>query len=134
MDIGKGMCGCGEINFDFDSSQAGVINCHCQMCRSHNGAAFTSYAIVPDKQFELSDPNNHLRSYQKDGSEKYFCGACGTPLFNTHQDYPSIRLVYLGSIRQPENLTPASNVWCENQLDWVKALNNIPAFPQSVGS
>lgn len=125
-----GKCGCGEIRLHFNQEDVSVINCHCEACRSHNGAAFTTYVIVQANGFELVDKHRLLRGYQEGSSHKYFCGNCGTPLYNTNDEYPSICLVYLGSLEQTEALNPNINVWCENQLDWVNAMAEIKSVAQ----
>ena len=72
-----------------------------------------------------------LSRYQSELSTKYFCSRCGTPLYNTTDSYPAIRLVYLGSVENNQSLKPRMNVWCENQLAWVNAIAELKNYPQN---
>jgi len=123
-----GGCGCGEINYTVSADVISVINCHCNMCRDHNGAAFTSYVIVPLGSFEVTNGYKYLSSYKKDNATKHFCKICGTPLFNEHDKYEQIRLIYLGSFEEEKELIPRVNVWCEDKLNWISDVNNLKSI------
>lgn len=124
-------CGCGEIELQLGKDIYSVFNCHCNACRTHNGTAFTSYVVSSMEDFAVVKGEQHLASYSVDGSTKHFCRQCGSPLYNTHQNYPNIRLVYLGTLPQCRDYHPKFNVWCENQLEWVNDLGALKNFPRN---
>lgn len=127
----RASCGCGEISLHLGNEIYSVFNCHCQDCRSHNGAAFTSYVVSSGDGFEIEKGAAQLKSYRSDQSNKHFCSKCGTPLFNTIDTYPNIRLVYLGCLPVGADLKPSMNVWCDNQLPWVNHVDELKSFPRA---
>jgi len=129
----QGSCGCGNITFQFDATNTSLINCHCDMCRIHNGSAFSSYVIARRDGFILNDEAKRLTRYHKDNVAKYFCADCGTPIYNSHDNYDSIFLVYLGALQETREMRPGINVWCENQLPWVTEISAIKSVAQGAG-
>lgn len=121
-------CGCGEVSLRLGKEIYSVFNCHCQDCRSHNGVAFTSYVVSSCEGFEIEKGAAYVKSYQVDQSNKYFCSQCATPLFNSIESYPNIRLVYLGSLPESADLKPSMNVWCDTQLPWVNHIGELKSF------
>lgn len=125
-----GSCGCGEIQYTVSMPIKRVSNCHCNMCRKMNGSAFSSYAIVCDSKLEVrGEPAIYPVT---ENVEKYFCGTCGTPLFNSNKLYPGARMVYLGSLQDHQRLEPSFNVYCESQVPWVLHLNDYPSYDRDL--
>ena len=67
-----GACGCGDIQYTVNMPIKRVSNCHCNMCRQMNGAAFSSYAIVRDSKFELQGEPAIFEVTEN--VKKHFCG------------------------------------------------------------
>ena len=130
MNQKQGSCGCGAVKYSFSADKVNVINCHCNMCRSHNGAAFSSYVIAPANNFILDDPDNSLSSFTQENATKHFCSNCGTAVFNSNQQYQSLRFIYLGTIKDLQGVEPKLNVWSESRLDWLINLDNMKSFAQ----
>ena len=128
-----GSCHCGKVHYAVHGGIVSVVNCHCGLCRSLSGAAFTSYVVVrePDFRVELGkDSIAHYAATPK--ATKHFCIACGTPLFNTNPvDYPSLVMVYLGTATATAELTPKVNVYVEGMLPWVGGVEGIKSFSQA---
>ena len=70
-----GNCNCGAITFEINSHDIRtIVNCHCNMCRKINGAAFSTYVVVLDTGFKLLKGEKHLKSYQATvQASKNFC-------------------------------------------------------------
>ncbi len=126
-----GRCACGAISYTIGTRIRQAVNCHCSMCRRHNGSAFSSYAVVPDKYFELSDPDGALSGYGfSERVKKHFCARCGTPLFNQNGRYPNYSMIYLGTLDEPERVTIKANIHCASALDWVSEVDAINSYPE----
>jgi len=129
-----GRCACGAIHYRITTRIRQAVNCHCSMCRRHNGAAFTSYAVLPGKYFELLDNRHKLTDYGfSERVHKHFCSICGTPLFNTNTRFPDYRMVFLGTLDQAGEVTPNANIFCSSQLGWVREIDAIPNFDEAFG-
>jgi hypothetical protein len=42
----EGQCNCGAVRYTTNGEVQIIVNCHCNMCRSINGAAFSTYVVV----------------------------------------------------------------------------------------
>ena len=126
----SGSCGCGSIKFELNVDPLNVVNCHCNMCRSHNGASFSTYGIFSIDALEITMGSELISTYVANGGEKHFCKKCGTPLFNMHEKYPGVRMIYLGALNSTENTIPKINVWTESRLPWVNSLSSISGLPK----
>ncbi len=76
----NGACYCGEIRYDLKSEILNVVNCHCDFCRSHSGAAFSTYAALPYRSLKITKGREKLGCYETDeGKKETFL----QPLWNT---------------------------------------------------
>jgi hypothetical protein len=58
-----------------------------------------------------------------------FCGGCGTALTYQRLDLPGSIDVTMGSMDDPEKITPEDHTWTENRISWI-TLDQLPAYPQ----
>jgi len=128
----KGRCLCGEITYELSSDILNVVNCHCEFCRSHSGAAFSTYAVFPYRSLKITTGREKLGSYRADEGKKRFCTQCGTPLFNVNRKYSGLCMIYSGTLESSRNIVPAINVWCESKLEWVDRMPSIRSFDKGI--
>ncbi len=128
----KGSCLCGEVNYNLTSEILNVVNCHCDFCRSHSGAAFSTYVALPYTSLEITHGKDKLISFRAGEGEKHFCSLCGTPIFNLNNKYPGACMVYFGTLDNSRDITPKVNVWSESKLEWVESLASIQSVAQGV--
>ncbi len=125
----NGSCLCGAVKFKLNSELLNVVNCHCNFCRSHSGAAFSTYAVFAHSALEFTQGPERLRAFAVAGGQKHFCGECGTPIFNLNDKYPGACIVYLGTLDGASALEPKVNIWSESKLGWVDSVASIPSLP-----
>lgn len=129
----KGSCHCGNVSYAVHGNIVSVVNCHCELCRSLCGAAFASYVVVRQLELSLQGQESLVSYTATDKATRHFCKICGTPIFNTNPvSYPSLVMLYLGTVASSANLTPKLNVFCESKLPWVDGMASITGFPQAV--
>ena len=129
----SGSCFCNAVQFKVSSAPKAVVNCHCDFCRKHSGAAFSTYAVVPEAALEIIAGQDSISAFQfKENAHKHFCKQCGSPLFNKNERYSGMCMVYLGGITEPLNIVPTANIYCESQLAWVPAVAEIRSFAQGI--
>jgi hypothetical protein len=128
-----GSCHCGKVHYAVHGDIVSVVNCHCGLCRSLSGAAFTSYVVVREPDFRVEKGQEFIGRYAATPkATKHFCAACGTPLFNTNPvDYPTLVMVYLGTARATVELAPRINVYRESMLPWAGNVESIKSFSQA---
>lgn len=128
----QGSCGCGDITYRLNAEILNVVNCHCNVCRHHNGSAFSTYAVVPRHALEITAGEEQVQSYLFGDARKHFCSRCATPLFNLNSRYPGAAMVYVGTLSSAAAIVPRLNVWCESQLEWINDVAGINSLPQGV--
>lgn len=129
----SGSCFCSAVQFKVNSAPRAVVNCHCNFCRKHSGAAFSTYAAVPEAALEIISGTDSISSFQvEEDAHKHFCKQCGSPIFNKNARYPGLCMIYLGGISGSSSIAPTANIYCESQLDWVPSITDIRSFDQGV--
>jgi hypothetical protein len=128
----NGSCGCGSVKFKLRAEILNIVNCHCKMCRSHNGTSFSTYAVLPHSALEVTIGKDLVNRYTAGSAQKHFCGKCGTPLFNLNEKYPGVCMIYAGTLDSSDRIAPKINVWCESKLAWLDTLSEITSMPQGI--
>ncbi len=128
-----GNCNCGAINFEINKDDIKrVINCHCNLCRKMNGAAFSTYVSVLDSGFELLKGESNIHKHQVSlTAYKYFCATCGTPIYNKNPKYNGITIVHFGTVNNSDELRPVVNIFCESKLAWIDNIATIESFAEA---
>ena len=131
----SGGCKCGRVSFSAEGPELQVVSCHCGMCRSLTGAAFSTYIVVREGQFRITEGSEKLASYEVTGrTSRHFCPACGTSLFNSNPEtYSGLRMLYLGTVAGNERFVPRINIFCESQLPWVTIPELSKSFQRTPG-
>jgi len=128
----NGSCKCGNISYA-TGNPLQVVNCHCNLCRSINGSAFSSYVVTSLAEFKIEQGAHLLRGYAAtDHSVKHFCVTCGTPLYNINPvRYPGLAMIYFGTLESHEKLSPGINIYCSSKMNWVDSLPSIHSFDEA---
>lgn len=124
----NGSCACGKVTYRC-ADPVQVVNCHCTLCRSINGSAFSSYIVVMADAVALSG-HNCLSTYTAaDKATRHFCSACGTPVYNANPSgYPGMFMFYLGTVLEPAGFVPRINIFCRSKLELVDTLSEQRCF------
>ena len=127
----EGSCACGTITYRAGEPLQ-FVNCHCNLCRSINGSAFSSYVVEKADAVDFSG-SEELQGYTAtDRSTKHFCSKCGTPIYNSNPaTYPGLVMLYLGTLADARELKPGINIFCSRKLSWVDGLASQPSFPEA---
>ncbi len=127
----SGSCYCNAVQFKVSGAPKAVVNCHCNFCRKHSGAAFSTYAAVLEAALEIVSGADSISSFKvEEDAHKHFCKQCGTPIFNKNARYPGMSMIYLGGISELSGIAPTANIYCESQLAWVPSIAEIRSFAQ----
>ncbi|KXF81923.1 GFA family protein [Enterovibrio coralii] len=116
-----GSCNCQSVSFEVSGDIKNVVNCHCGLCRGMNGTPFSTYAVVVESDFRLISGELSLYS-ATESAEKYFCGKCGTPIYNRNSKYSGLNMVYFGTLKSRDTLAPAVNIFGESKVDWLSGI------------
>jgi hypothetical protein len=105
MQVIKGSCHCGSIQYEVRAEIKNAIECNCSMCARKG----TILAMVPDESFTLLSGENALSNYQfhKKVIDHTFCKNCGVTPFLTGKD-PSGNVVKAINVRCLEGIDAKS--------------------------
>jgi hypothetical protein len=128
----NGICKCGAIKF-ISGEPLQVVNCHCNLCRSINGSAFSTYVVTKIAELKIEAGTQLLATFDAtDHAVKHFCRQCGTPLYNTNPHrFPELAMIYLGIASSHRQLMPGINIYCSSKLDWVDKVPSIRSFDEA---
>jgi hypothetical protein len=87
-DVVNGSCHGGEIEFDWEASDAygpgGAMGvCHCSRCRQWSGGSDLASVVVESDHFRVTKRQNLLVRYQPEGYvDRVSCGRCGSSIYS----------------------------------------------------
>lgn len=128
----EGQCHCGAIAYEADVDPAQASVCHCTDCQSFSGAPFR--ASVPAQAGDFRQLRGEPRIYVKtaDSGNKRaqaFCGNCGSPIYATEADQPTLYNLRLGALKQRAEIVPTKQIWCSSALAWAQDVRGLPKSP-----
>jgi hypothetical protein len=108
-----GGCLCGKVRFVASGQPFRVGICHCLDCRKHHGALFHASAIFhQDSVVITGETHSH--------KDRYFCPACGSPVFSRSGEETEVNL---GSLDEIDQLQPTYELFTSRRESW------LPQFP-----
>lgn len=116
--VRSGGCRCGAVRFEACGRENRVGVCHCDSCRRATGAAFAVYVDYPDPAVRFLGEVAIWRP--RDGIERRFCGACGSPLSYKGDPWPGETSLHLGAFDAPGGLVPHHVTFEAEGLDWAR--------------
>ena len=127
----SGSCNCQAVKFRVAGDIKRIVNCHCNLCRKMNGAAFSTYVAVLKADFKLI--TGELSFFDvTENARKHFCGKCGTPIFNSNPKYAGLNILHLGSLDSLDSLKPEVNIYDESKVGWLDSLPDLLTFEKSM--
>ncbi|MDN3638832.1 GFA family protein [Simiduia curdlanivorans] len=119
----SGGCQCGAVRYHADAMLDNAHICHCRMCQKAVGNVFAALVAAPIEAFAWTrgEPSVFKSS---ELVERGFCHQCGTPLFYRGLNSKRINLT-IGSLDQPENFAPKSQMGSEARLVWFEHLTAL---------
>ncbi len=125
-----GRCHCGAVRYTVAGEVKRIVNCHCNMCRSMNGTAFSSYVIVNRGELVIEQGQELLKQYAVTATGlKHYCADCRSPLFNTNiAKYGEHAMLYLGTLTDSGKLPEPINIFHENRLAWTDSVGRLISF------
>lgn len=107
--------------------------CHCEDCRRSSGAPAVAWLAVPKDSFSVVQ-GKAVRWDGNGGSERYFCGTCGTGLyFFNGAVLPGIADIQSATLDDAQAYEPAVQIQCAERLGYMARLNDLPEFARYPG-
>ena len=114
-----GGCNCRAVRFEISEPLLGAAYCHCTRCQRRTGTAASPSAAVKPGTFRIVSGEDHIRRWNAgDGTDKVFCGTCGSHLFSQDPKSPEMINVRMGSFDGDPGLRPTGRVHVASAAAW----------------
>ncbi|MDE2436989.1 MAG: GFA family protein [Sphingomonadales bacterium] len=131
----EGGCRCGSVRYRIDSTEMPpVYCCHCQVCQTWSGSAFSQQAVVGEGRIAVT--RGEVEVYENitaSGalSTQRLCGTCHTRLWNTNSARPGITVVRAGTLDDAEHLVPRAHIWTKRKQPWILIADDVPQWEEN---
>jgi len=126
-----GRCLCGGVRFEINGRLGPVIYCHCSMCRRATGSSFATNASVQTENLRILKGQELIKEYESSpGNRRAFCSKCGSPVYGTFADIPSVRRVRLGALDSVEGAKSVAHIWIGSKSDWFEITDSLEQFKE----
>ncbi|MFO1256707.1 MAG: GFA family protein [Sphingomonadaceae bacterium] len=131
----EGGCRCGEVRYRLQvEAMPPVYCCHCQVCQTWSGSAFTQQAVIGENQIVVT--KGAVGIYQNvtaSGADSIqrLCETCHTRLWNTNSARPGIAVVRAGTLDDAEYLVPRAHIWTKRKQPWIAIADDIPCWSEN---
>ena len=125
----EGGCLCGAVRYRIDSELKQAGSCYCSMCRKSHGAAFGTYAAVPEGTLTWVSGKDEVKVYKSspDGG-RAFCPHCGSTLGAVEKD--ELRWVTLGTVDGDPGIRPQAHIFVASKAPWHEINDDLPQFDE----
>jgi hypothetical protein len=117
----SGQCHCGAISFTALVDPKKVIACHCTDCQVFSGAPYR--AVLPTRSEDVrwkGTPQQYIKvAASGNRRTQAFCAQCGTQLYASDPDSPTVLNLRLGCVSERAQLPPVVHIWGQSALPWV---------------
>ena len=133
MEVMRGACACGAVKFQLTASPIVVHACHCRDCQRLSGSAFVLNAVIEASNVELlsGEPgSSNLEAATGKAHVVSFCRDCGTYVWSQYLQLPSMRFVRVGTLDEPDALSPPVHIWTSRKQAWVEIPPGLDVYPE----
>jgi hypothetical protein len=122
-----GGCRCGAVRYEAKGEPLNVRLCHCRNCQKITGSAFFARAMFPAGAVSVTGP---VTSFLSSGDlHRLFCPDCGSTL-GARRDSRGVMSVTLGTLDDPDALSPTAHIFITRKVDWLKLDDGLPQYPE----
>ena len=109
----EGGCQCGAIRYTVNKPLPRAYACHCLACKKQSASAFAMAIFTTLEDIAVTGSPNHFETRSDSGNQKYcyFCGECGTRLWNGDDNPPHNITLKVGTLDDPSDIAPAGHLW-----------------------
>jgi hypothetical protein len=116
----KGSCLCGAVEYEVDSIDMPIINCHCITCRKAHAAVASSSAGVQRVHFRWLKGQSKISTFESSpGKLRHFCSVCGSHLVAERPNQPHV-IVRVATLDEDPGVIPEAHIWTSHDVPWLK--------------
>jgi hypothetical protein len=127
----EGSCLCGKVQYEIAGTPRFMYQCHCSKCRSASGSAFATNIIVDAGKLKVARGEEALSRFESSsGKFRYFCSACGSPVYSHGEKTKHIVSVRVGTLDQDPGLRPSYHAFSASRAAWDEIHDDLPQFEE----
>lgn len=124
----EGGCQCGAVRYSLEGEPLMIAICHCTMCRRAHAAPAVAWAMYQQGQVRFTQAQPRLYASSAD-AQRGFCEHCGTQVSFIASFLPGLIDISIGSLDNPQALTPTLHYWHSEHLSWAEFADDLPHYP-----
>lgn len=121
----EGGCQCGAVRYQITDAPVMTAICHCSMCRRANAAPAVAWAMFQEPQVTFTRARPKLYTSSEE-AQRGFCEDCGTQISFSATYIPGLIDITIGSMDQPDSITPQFHYWYSKHLAWAEFADTLP--------
>jgi hypothetical protein len=129
----EGQCLCGKIAYEAHVDPAKASICNCTACQTLSGSPFRASVPAKAEDFHIlrGEPKVYIKTADS-GTKRAqgFCGECGSPVFSSAAENPTLYNLRLGMVKQRGQIPALKQIWCDSALEWAQDISEIPGIPK----
>lgn len=120
-----GRCLCAAVRYRCGPLLYPATWCHCESCRRASGTTPVGWFTVALSSVEIH--GDAIRTHRSSpGVERRFCSVCGTPLTYASERRPAEIDLTLGSLDDPDRVTPVDHILMADAPAWDRPADGLP--------
>jgi hypothetical protein len=124
-----GHCLCSGVTYSVDAAPVWQGVCYCANCQRQTASAFSLIVGVPSGALALE--GDTLASFKtasegyQSTTQRWFCSACGSPMFSTIESLPDVAFLKAGTIDDLSWFEPTAEIWTGSAQPWAPHFENV---------
>ncbi len=129
----RGSCLCGKVTYEIQGSPAMMYYCHCGTCRKASGSSFATNLIAATDDFTIVSGEALLSSFESSPNKRrYFCSACGSPIYSQAESNKFIVSVRSGTLDTEPAIAPSVHAYVASKAPWLEIRDDLPQKPEGI--
>jgi hypothetical protein len=127
-----GSCLCGKVSYAVRGAPLAMYHCHCATCRKANGSTIATNMMVRTEEFEVTSGKELLAAFESSpGKNRYFCSACGSPIYSHGEKTRHFVSVRCGTLDVDPGVRPQAHVYVASRAPWDAICDGLPQHAEA---
>jgi hypothetical protein len=127
----SGSCLCGTVKYEVQGEIGPIVFCHCSRCRKANGSAFAAVAPVKTEDLHILSGQENIKTFESSpGVGRFFCQACGSPLFSKRVSAPELLRLRIGTLDTQLPTKPSAHIFAASKAEWFEICDDTPQYAE----
>ncbi len=124
----RGQCVCTDVRFEVEDAFLYAGCCHCSMCRTATGSAFSAFAGIDRSKLTIVKGNERINAFRsRNGDRVKFCTTCGTNVLIFLRSGERVH-VPLGTLLDLPNIRPGFHAFVGSKAPWYEINDGLPQY------